>query len=84
MSKFEFRYGRAAILLASSLAVLGTSAANAKGLPGGTVGTVTDASSQGDSQDGGARSGVIGTTADSSSQGPAVGSTPEADSSGDR
>jgi hypothetical protein len=63
MSKFAFRYGRAAILLASSLPVLGTSAANAGGAASGTVGTVTGASSQ----DGGARGGVpLG----GSSQGP--------------
>lgn len=90
MSKSAFHFGAAAILLASWLAVVGTSAANAGGTASGTVGTVTDSSSQGaaakpgDAQDGGAAGGVIGTAADSSPQGPAGSSAPDAASGGDR
>ena len=46
MSKSEFRFNAAAILLASALAVFGISEANAVGAAGGTIGTVADKPSQ--------------------------------------
>jgi hypothetical protein len=59
MSKSAFRFDTAAILLASWLAVLGTSAANAGGARAGVIGTTAHGSSEGsaDSSAGTAASG---------------------------
>lgn len=46
MSTSEFRLAATSVLIASWLAVLGTSASNASGLAGGTIGTVANGSSQ--------------------------------------